>query len=96
MNWLEEIVEYFHYAIGLTGGFLSYWLGGYDQALEILLAMVVVDYLTGLLSAYVLQEIDSAIGKKGVAQKIGMFLTVAVDSSCSSFSRPDIRQWRYD
>lgn len=78
MDWLDKVLEYFNYIVGFLGGGICYWLGGYDQALEILLAMVVVDYLTGLLSAYVLQEIDSVIGKKGVAQKVGMFLTVAI------------------
>ena len=74
----ERLLNYFHYLVGLIGGFIYYGVGGYDKGLEVLMWMVVIDYITGLLSAYVLKELDSDIGREGIARKVGLFFTVAI------------------
>ncbi len=74
----ERLLDWFHYIIGLLGGAICYALGGYDGVLKILLWMVVIDYVTGLLSAFVLKELDSDIGRKGIARKVGLFFTIAI------------------
>ncbi|WP_211231340.1 phage holin family protein [Halonatronum saccharophilum] len=75
---LDKLVDCFHYSVGVLGAFVSYGLGGYDGALEVLLWMVVLDYITGLLSAFVLKELDSNVGRGGIARKVGLFFTVAI------------------
>ena len=75
---IEEHTRYINYIIGVIGGLLSYALGGYDQVLEILITMVVIDYMTGLLSAYVMKQINSDIGRRGIVKKVGIFLVVAI------------------
>lgn len=75
---VDKILHYFNYVVGVVGGFLCYILGGYDQVLEILIGMVVTDYITGLLSGYVMQELDSDTGRKGIAKKVGLFVVVAI------------------
>lgn len=75
---LKGVSEYFNYIVGAIGGYLGYALGGYDQALGILIGMVVADYITGLLSAYVTKKLNSDIGKQGIVKKIGVFLVVAI------------------
>jgi len=74
----NKVWGYFNYVVGVVGGVISYMLGGYDKALNILILMVVVDYATGLLSGYVMKELDSDTGRKGIAKKIGLFLIVAI------------------
>jgi toxin secretion/phage lysis holin len=74
----ERVLNYLHYLIGLVGGFICYGVGGYDKSLEVLAWMVIIDYITGLLSAYMLKELDSDIGREGIARKVGLFFTVAI------------------
>ena len=75
---INKIYEYFNYIVGIVGGFLCYLLGGYDIALNGLVLMVVIDYATGLLSGYVMRELDSDTGRRGIAKKIGLFFIVAI------------------
>ncbi|WP_408955822.1 holin family protein [Natroniella sp. ANB-PHB2] len=75
---LDKLQDYFHYGMGVLGAFVSYGLGGYDRTLEVLVWMVALDYITGLLSAFVLKELDSNVGREGIARKVGLFFTVAI------------------
>lgn len=60
------------------GGFCAYWLGGLDTILICLTAMIVVDYLTGVLQAIHTKTLNSEIGFKGIAKKVTILLVVAV------------------
>ncbi|MCK8816764.1 phage holin family protein [Natroniella sulfidigena] len=72
------LIDYLHYLMGLTGGGIHYWLGGYDQSLKFLISIVIVDYITGLLSAFVLKELNSKLGHRGILRKIGLFLSIVI------------------
>ena len=65
----------------ILGGYitvtLSYFLG-LDNPILILLILAVVDYITGVIAAFVNKKIDSHIGFKGIAKKVAMFLLVGV------------------
>lgn len=60
------------------GGFLIYWLGGLDTLLICLIAMLVVDYISGVLQAIHNRTLNSEIGWKGIVKKITTLLIVAV------------------
>ena len=62
---------------GLVGGFLCQWLGGYDVILKALVALVVLDYITGVLKAIVNKALSSSIGFKGLIRKIVVFIVIA-------------------
>jgi len=53
-------------------------LGGWDAVLVALVVLVVIDYVAGVMSAFVDKRLDSAIGVRGIAKKVGMFLLVAL------------------
>ena len=57
---------------------ITYFLGGWDMALEILLWMIVLDYLTGVFKAIVNKKLNSEVGIKGVIKKVGYLIIVAV------------------
>lgn len=61
--------------------FFSFLFGGLDIALEVLLIVMVLDYITGLLKAWVNGNLDSRIGKKGIIKKVG-YLTLVVLAVC--------------
>lgn len=57
---------------------LVYFLGGWDVALQILLLVVALDYITGVCKAVYNKKVNSEIGAKGIVKKMGYFIVVAV------------------
>lgn len=51
-------------------------LGGWDVALEIMLIVVVMDYVTGVTAAFMTKTLRSSIGYEGIVKKGTMFLIV--------------------
>jgi len=45
--------------------------------MRVLLALAVLDYASGVASAFVRNELDSRVGSTGILRKVGMFLVVA-------------------
>lgn len=59
------------------GSFTLFLFGGWDYLLMVLVALVVIDYITGILAAFVEKRLASQIGFKGIAQKVFIFSLVA-------------------
>ena len=57
---------------------LVYYLGGWDIALQLLLSMIILDYVTGLCKAIYHKKLNSSVGIKGIIKKIGYLIIVAV------------------
>lgn len=74
---IEKLFNDVSVIVGLLGGFLSYFLGGYDTILKALIALVVLDYITGVLKAITNKKLSSAIGFYGLIRKIVIFIVVA-------------------
>ena len=55
---------------------LVYLLGGFDVSLMALVIAIVLDYISGVLKAYVSKELSSKIGIKGILKKVGVLLVV--------------------
>lgn len=55
-----------------------YYLGGLDIALKSLLIMIIIDYLTGLLSAIYNKKVNSKIGFKGIIKKVSYLFIIAL------------------
>ena len=66
-------------ATGAGGALVSYFLG-WDEALEALLVLMVIDYMTGLLAAYICPDmkLNSTRGLKGICKKIMILLLVVL------------------
>ena len=64
--------------IATMGGFLGWFLGGLDGFLYMLIAFVVIDYLTGVMCAIVDKELSSDVGFKGLFRKILIFVMVGI------------------
>lgn len=62
---------------GIVGGFLCQWLGGWDVILKALVALVILDYVTGVLKAFYTKTLSSEIGFKGLIKKIVIFIVIA-------------------
>lgn len=57
---------------------ISFFFGGADVWLAALVTVIVIDYITGLSKAYILGELSSRIGFKGIVKKLMYFSVVAV------------------
>lgn len=62
---------------GIVGGFICQYLGGWDVILKALVALVVLDYVTGVLKAIYTKTLSSSIGFKGLIRKVTVFIVVA-------------------
>ena len=74
---MVKLFNWFSVVGGLVGGFLSQYLGGYDVILKALIALVVLDYATGVLKAIYTKTLSSSIGFKGLIRKIVIFIVIA-------------------
>ncbi len=63
---------------GATVATCTYLFGGADMWLMALVTVIVIDYVSGLSRAYVLGELSSKVGFKGIVKKAMYFAVVAV------------------
>lgn len=61
--------------LGFLGNFL---FGGWSLPLKILIACIVIDYITGMLRAFVRKELSSEVGAHGIAKKVGIMALVSL------------------
>ena len=64
------------FAVGVT--LFHFLFGGWSLPLQILVAVVTIDYITGLGAAFVGKRLDSRIGGRGIVKKVGYFVLVAL------------------
>lgn len=77
MTEIEKMFNGISIVGGIVGGFLCQWLGGWDVILKALIALVILDYVTGVLKAITNKTLSSQIGFKGLIRKIVIFIVVA-------------------
>lgn len=70
--------EFINITSGTIATMLLYFLGGWDIALQVLLIVVVLDYITGIAKAIYNKKMNSTVGLKGIIKKVGYFIIVAV------------------
>ena len=63
---------------GSVATIFVYLLGGLDIALQSLLVVIVLDYITGVSKGYVTKKLNSNKGFKGIVKKLGMLCMVAL------------------
>ena len=61
-----------------VGGWLGWFLGGFDGFLYALVAFVVMDYITGVMLAILEKRLSSTVGAKGIFKKVLIFTLVAI------------------
>lgn len=55
---------------------LIYLLGGLDIALTCLLIAIVLDYVSGMLKAFITKQVSSKVGFKGILKKVSILLVI--------------------
>ena len=67
-----------NYVAAIICACCSFLWGTPDGLLYALIAFMIMDYITGLISAYIRKEISSTTGFKGIAKKVFIMMLVAV------------------
>lgn len=71
-------INYIKGVVVSVGTGLTWFFGTWDTALAVLVCFMVLDYVTGLLRAYVNKEVSSDVGLKGIARKAVIFVVLIV------------------
>lgn len=71
-------INYIKGVVVSVGTGLTWFFGTWDTALAVLVCFMVLDYVTGLLRAYVNKEVSSSVGLKGIARKAVIFVVLIV------------------
>lgn len=61
---MENILNYFKVIVATIGTGLTWLFGTWDTALMVLIVFIVLDYITGLVRAYINKEVSSNVGLK--------------------------------
>ncbi len=75
---MRDIWTFIQMAFTAIGGWLGWFLGGYDGFLYALIAFVVIDYILGVMCAILEKHLSSDIGARGIFKKVVIFSLVGV------------------
>lgn len=75
---MKEAWNWIQVCIAALGGWLGYFLGGWDGFLFALVTFVTLDYITGVMCAIIDKKLSSDIGYRGIFKKVLTFSLVAV------------------
>lgn len=75
---MEGIKQYGNFIIASIAGWLLWLFGAWDITLQVLVALIVADYITGLMVGYSTRNLNSKIGVKGIFKKVGILICVIV------------------
>ncbi len=81
---MDKIFNQISIIIGVTGGTIAYFLGGWDKLLQALVLLVVLDYVTGIIKAICNKILSSEVGFKGILKKVLLFIVIAVACNIQS------------
>lgn len=71
------------------GGAVVYLYGSIDRLLIALVAFIVIDYVTGIIKAFILKQLSSEVGFKGLAKKVLILLLVAAANIVDRLTNAD-------
>jgi len=75
---MRDIWTFIQMVFAAIGGWLGWFLGGYDGFLYALIAFVVIDYLLGVMCAIIEKHLSSDVGARGIFKKVVIFSLVGI------------------
>lgn len=74
---MKIMEKHFNGIVALVATFFTYLFGSWDLALQVLIVFMVLDYGTGVLYAFLNNQLNSEVGFKGLVKKL-MILVVLI------------------
>lgn len=75
---MEKYFNMMSVFISICGGFIVWALGGFDTMLQVLIFLVITDFITGMIKGIYLKDLSSTVSFKGIFKKILIFVMIAV------------------
>ncbi|MDK2986804.1 MAG: hypothetical protein PWQ96_2448 [Clostridia bacterium] len=75
---MKDFIHTLQIIFAVVGGYIGWFLGGFDGLLYALVAFVVIDYITGIMVAILEKKLSSNIGFKGIFKKVLIFTFVGI------------------
>ena len=75
---MRDIWTFIQMAFAAIGGWLGWFLGGYDGFLYALIAFISVDYILGVFCGILEKHLSSDVGARGIFKKVVIFSLVGV------------------
>ncbi|MBE6742505.1 MAG: phage holin family protein [Ruminococcaceae bacterium] len=73
-----KVFNTFSVVSSFMGGLTAYLFGGFDLLFQALIALMILDYITGIIKGIYTKKLSSDIGFKGLLKKILILIIVAV------------------
>lgn len=73
---MKNADTFFASVVAIGGTIVTTLLGGWDKVLEILLIVIMIDYVTGFAAAIKTKSLDSRRGFEGLIKKATIFLVI--------------------
>ena len=70
--------KHFNVIVAILATFFTYLFGSWDLALQVLIVFMVLDYVTGVLYAYLIGQLSSEVGFKGLVKKCMILVVVII------------------
>lgn len=71
-------MKIFDSVVAIIATFFTYLFGGWDVALSILITFMILDYITGVIWAYIQKNLNSEVGFKGLVKKCTILIVLIV------------------
>ena len=75
---MKIMEKYFNAIVAILATFFTYLFGSWDLALQVLIVFMILDYLTGVLHAYLIGQLSSEVGFKGLVKKCMILVVVII------------------
>ena len=64
--------------VATVGTGLTWFFGGWDKAIAVLIAVITLDWITGVVAAFKEKRLDSEVGHWGLLRKVGILILVGL------------------
>lgn len=73
----ENIANHLKFLGAVAGSFISFFIGETNGTFIALLALMIIDYISGIIKAIAKKKLNSEVGAKGIAKKVFIILLVS-------------------
>ena len=78
--------------LGVVGGVIVFLLGGWDTLITVLVALMCLDYVTGILKGIFNKKLSSKTGRQGIVKKIVTLIIVSLAVLFEKIGIPAMRE----
>lgn len=82
----DKVFDCLRFIASTAVGIFTFIYGNIDNIFYALVALIIVDYLSGVVSAIIEKKLSSAVGFVGILKKVVILCVVAVGSMCDKLT----------